>query len=124
MKITDKPNTLTSFAYPSKEVRSSFGANADFRIDWIEIRHNKCYVRGLRIGYSNGLVSPYMGGKDAEKSQVSRLEDLGRSPITGVRLKVIDNVPRSVSYAGIGVTNETVQTYRTVTVRNNTAEAS
>ena len=121
--VTDKSNTLTSFAFPSEEVRTSFGANADFGIDWIEIRRNKCYVRGIRIGYSNGLVSPYMGGKDAEKSQVSRLDDLGRSRITKVRLKVIDNVSRPPSYAGIEVTNETVQGSGRVIVGGIAAEA-
>ena len=74
LEISERANTLTSFAYPSQEIRSSFRANADFDIDWIEIRRNKCYVRGIRLGYTNGLVSPFMGGKDADKCQVSRLD--------------------------------------------------
>ena len=61
-----KEPILTTFEFPTMEVRQTLAANADFNIDWIEIRRNVGYVRGIQIGYTNGLVSPLMGGNKAD----------------------------------------------------------
>ena len=100
-KVPENKSTLTLFEFPSLEVRRSLGANADFSIEWIEIKRNINYVRGIRIGYSNGLISELMGGKNAEKCQGTVIKGLGTSPVKRLSIKVVDNVSRHPSYAGI-----------------------
>merc|ERR1712226_1553329 len=84
-------SSMTSFKFPSDEVRRSLGINADFSIDWIEIRRNNCYIRGIRLGYSNGIVSPLMGGEIAEKCKITRIDGLGGQEISRVEFNIIDN---------------------------------
>ena len=50
------------------------------------------------------MVSELMGGKNAEQCQGSIIKGLGSAPIRRLSFKVIDNVSRHPSYAGIELT--------------------